>query len=69
MTPSEHHDAITALISEGRIPAWERDQINFPLSRHPFLSGKDKFDAMLEIERVATKLEWFFYPLTLKDIP
>lgn len=61
MTPDEHHDAITALISEGRIPAWERDQINFPLSRHPFLSGKDKFDAMLEVLKVVQRVDDFLF--------
>ena len=54
-----HYDALRLLEDDGYIPKWTRDIVSFPLHRHPFLTGKEKFDAMLEVEHVVSNVDNF----------
>jgi hypothetical protein len=59
--PEVHYESILTLEAEGDIPQWQRDVVNFPLRGHPFLSGQEKFDAILEVQKCILSVENFLF--------
>jgi hypothetical protein len=40
---------------------WRRDTVSFPISGHPFLSGHEKFQAMLEVTAAVQRVDYFLF--------
>lgn len=63
LTPEKaYHQSLLFLEETDQIPQWDWDQVNFPLSHHPFFNALDKLRVIGEVSHAA---EMIFNP----DIP